>query len=109
MCGLCGILGGRGHWSETATTPEAFAGRSETHTWHRERQGRARLVNRVLGHYGLRLDDWGGNAYVLKSRTGRNEIVNHLNQVWAEAERLSHRDCDPLDDALLAKLADRGA
>jgi hypothetical protein len=99
------MLGGRGHWSETSTTPEAFASRREQHTWHRERQDRARLINRVLGYYGLRIDDWGGNAYVLKSRTGRNAIVNNLNEVWAAAEGMSSGACDPLDEALLEKLS----
>lgn len=107
MCSLCGILGGRGHWTESASSPEAFSSRAERHTWARERQARTRLVNRVLAHYGLKLADWSGNAYVLKSRTGRTAIVNNLSEVWAEAETLSRKDCDPLDDGLLAAL--RGA
>lgn len=104
MCSLCGILGGRGHWADSATSPEAFAARGERHTWQRERQTRTRLINQVLRHYGLTLKDWSGNAYVLKSRTGRTSIVNSLNEVWAEAERLSRKDCDPLDPALLQAL-----
>jgi hypothetical protein len=104
MCSLCGILGGRGHWADSATSPEAFARRAERHTWQRERQARTRLINRVLNHYGLSLKDWAGNAYVLRSRTGRTSIVNNLSEVWAEAERLSHKDCDPLDPALLQAL-----
>ena len=107
MCSLCGILGGRGHWADSAASPDAFAGRAERHTRRRERQDRTRLINRVLSHYGLSLQDWQGNAYVLKSRTGRSIMVDDLNQVWAEAERLSRKACDPLDEGLLAALAER--
>ena len=27
MCSLCGVLGGRGHWTESSSSPEAFASR----------------------------------------------------------------------------------
>lgn len=104
MCSLCGILGGRGHWADSSASPEAFAARTERHTRRRERQERTRLVNRVLAHYGLSLQDWQGSAYVLKSRTGRSVMVEDLNRVWAEAERLSRKDCDPLDEGLLQAL-----
>tara|TARA_R110002167_G_scaffold60368_17_gene170612 strand:- start:1240 stop:1563 length:324 start_codon:yes stop_codon:yes gene_type:complete len=107
MCSLCGILGGRGHWADSATSPEAFARREERHTWQRERQTRTRLINRVLAHYGLKLQDWSGNAYVLRGRTGQTAIVNNLSEIWAEAERLSHKECDPLDDGLLRELGAR--
>lgn len=105
MCSLCGILGGRGHWADSATSPDAFAARAERHTWQRERQARTRLINRVLTHYGLSLQDWQGSAYVLKSRTGRSAIVNNLSEVWPEAERLARKDCDPLDEGLIAELS----
>ncbi len=102
MCSLCGMLADRGHWSESASSPEAFAGHGRTRL--RERQDRTRLINRVLAHYGLTLQDWSGNAYILRSRTGQSAIVPHLGSLWAEAERLAHRPCDPLDPALLADL-----
>ena len=28
MCALCGVLGGKGHWSDSASAPAAFAGRA---------------------------------------------------------------------------------
>jgi len=104
MCGLCGILGGRGHWTETATNPEAFAARDAVPTVQRERQGRTALVNRVLDHYGLKLKDWSGSNYVLKGQTGKSAMVDNLSQMWAEAESLTGRDFDPLDDDLIAAL-----
>ncbi|MDP6690644.1 MAG: hypothetical protein QF384_14200 [Alphaproteobacteria bacterium] len=104
MCALCGVLGGRGHWTESAAAPEAFASRPEAHTRARERQARTRLVNRVLGHYGLKLSDWSGGAQVLRGRTGRTALVNNLSEMWAAADDLGRRDCDPLDADLLRRL-----
>ncbi len=102
MCSLCGVLGGRGHWTESAATPDAFANR--TGTRRGERQQRTRLANRVLAHYGLALSDWGGSGYVLATRTGRTALVDNLTEVWAAAEALAGKDCDPLEDGLLATL-----
>ena len=105
MCGLCGILSRRGHWTESASNPQAFASRSEPHTRGRERQSRTRLLNRVLAPYGLTVADWAGSAYILRSRTGQSAILNDLSELWPAADRLARRRCDPLDDALLTALA----
>ncbi len=107
MCSLCGMLGADAHWTESSGAPAVFANRSETHTRLRERQARTRLVNIVLAHYGLKLADWSGNAYLLSSRTGRTSIVDNLSQLWSEAEKLCGRPCDPLDERLIVSL--RGA
>ena len=104
MCSLCGVLGGRAHWTESTAHPEAFAGRTDTHTRRRERQQQTRLANAVLKHYGLVLSDWSGASYVLRSATGRSVIVQNLNEVWIAAQDLCGRSCDPLDDGLLATL-----
>ena len=107
MCSLCGVLGGREHWTDTSSSPDAFAGRADV-TWRRERQDRTRLVNKVLKHYGLSLADWAAASYVLKSHTGRTVLVDNLSQLWAAAEELGKRPCDPLDEALLDDLAGSG-
>jgi hypothetical protein len=106
MCSLCGMLGGRGHWTETATNADAFQGRAESHTWHRERQDRTRLVNKVLKHYGLSLTDWAATSFVLRSHTGQTRLVSNLSEMWAAAESLGRRDCDPLDEDLLTALSE---
>jgi len=108
MCSLCGMLGGRGHWTESASHPEAFRRDGEV-TRRRERQERTRLVNRVLAHYHLGLADFAGTAWVLRSGTGRSEMVNNMGELWAAAERLTGKPCDPLDEALLAELRRRAA
>ena len=102
MCALCGILGGEEHWTDSARTMPGAKGETRS----QERQRRVRLANRVLTHYGLSLSDWGGHAYLLKSKTGRSTLVNHLSEMWAEAESLGKGVCDPLEPALLAAMHD---
>jgi hypothetical protein len=109
MCALCGVLGGKGDWSDSASAPAVFAGRAEPQTRLRERQARTRILNSVLKHYGVAIRDWSGNAYVLTSRTGRTAIVDTVGQIWSAAEQLSGRTCDPLDENYLRTLADRRA
>jgi hypothetical protein len=90
MCVLCGVLLSE-HWAEQD------GGR-------RERVFRGRLLNRVLGFYGLRLDDWSGRVWVLRDAKGRAAVVDNLGAVWAEAEKLAGRTLDPLDPGLVASL-----
>ena len=102
MCGLCGILGSDSHWSDSASNPALAAAGSMTR--RQERLRRAALASRVLNHYGLSLQDWQGSSYVLRGRTGRAEVVDHLGSLWPLAEAMAKRPCDPLDPALLEKL-----
>jgi hypothetical protein len=112
MCGLCGVLGADDHWSDAAARPETFARRAGASdgsgpTPRQERQRRIALANRILQHYRLRLADFEGRSYVLRGATGRQEVVPHLALLWAAAERLAGRPCDPLDEALIAALERR--
>jgi hypothetical protein len=91
MCGLCGVLLSD-HWAEQD------GGR-------RGRALRVALLNRVLDHFGLRLDDWSGSVYVLRDRKGASAVVSDIGSLWFEAERLAGRKLDPLDQKLLAALA----
>ncbi len=109
MCSLCGILAGRGHWTESASSPEVFARRAEIHTPGRERQHRTRILNVVLHHYGLSLSDWTAGKSVLRSATGRSALVEDVGGLWPAAEHLAGRPLDPLDPALLAALAPPGS
>ena len=67
---------------------------------------RIEIANSILRHYGLKLGDFEGRTYVLRSATGRQELVPHLPSMWVAAERLGGRACDPLDPALIAALED---
>jgi hypothetical protein len=70
----------------------------------RGRVFRVRLLNRVLGFYGLRLDDWSGRVWTLRDQKGRSVVVENLGSLWVEAERLAARKLDPLDPELVASL-----
>ncbi len=90
MCSLCGVLLSD-HWAEQE------GGR-------RGRVFRVALLNRVLEHFGLRLDDWSGRTYVLRDAKGGAAVVADLGMLWQEAARLAGRPLDPLDPELLASL-----
>jgi hypothetical protein len=104
MCALCGVLGGAEHWTEAAARPGVYARTADPPQRRQERARRVSAANRVLAHYQMRLADWQGTAYVLSTATGKTEIVDNLSHLWATAEKLSGRACDPLDPALLRRL-----
>lgn len=109
MCALCGMLSGKGHWSDSASAPAVFAGRAEAQTRIRERQARTRILNRVLKQHGIVVKDWSGNSYLLTSLTGRTALVDTIGELWGAAERLSGRTFDPLDETYLQTLTDSPA
>jgi hypothetical protein len=109
MCALCGVLGGRGEWSDTATAPAAFVARQRHQTRLGERQTRCRLLNAVLRRHGVTVKDWSGTAYLLTSRTGRTEMVKTVGEIWPAAERIAGGTCDPLDEGYLNALATRAS
>ena len=54
---------------------------------------------------GLGLSEWSASSYVLRTKTGRSEMVSSLAELWPAAERLLGRPCDPLDPDLLSRMA----
>lgn len=94
MCGLCGSFA-HGHWTDGAAAPAA--------TPTAERGRRAAVANEALEAYGLSLRPWGGR-YVLAARTGRGAVVDGFGDLWPAAERMLGRACDPLDEAVIARL-----
>ena len=105
------MFGGELHWTERVAHPAIFgeegdpgAGRARV-TPARERQERVRLVNRVLDPLGLVLAEWAASSYVLRTKTGRSEVVSDLGRLWPAAERLLGRPCDPLDPRFLSRIA----
>jgi hypothetical protein len=58
----------------------------------------------VLKHYGLKVSDWQGSAYLLSSQTGQTSVVPSIAAVWPVAERLRKRTLDPLDEGLIEAL-----
>jgi hypothetical protein len=89
MCGMCGLLGGGNHWSNTTAPGEGANAR-------RQRYLQAALANRILIPLRLRLDDFHGQSFVLSSPTGGSELVGDFAEVWKAAERMLGRPLDPL-------------
>ncbi len=104
MCGFCAVFAGIPHWTETTTDAGDSEQDSSSAERNRARQQRVRLINRVLAHYGCRVDDWMGGQYVVSSQRGRSELVDHLPQVWQVVEAIAGRPVDPLALELLAAL-----
>lgn len=81
MCALCGTLGAPLHWTENSAEADV----------------RDRLVGKILFAYGLSLRLWTGGGYIVARDDGPSELVPSLQAVWALAERVSGRPCDPFD------------
>jgi hypothetical protein len=101
MCGLCGILGPDEHWTDSDATLKQRTG---AETRRRERAHQVALTNRILGHYGLKMADWQGTAFVVSNRTGASEVIDHFAALWPTAEKMAKKTCDPLDPGLIAAL-----
>jgi hypothetical protein len=104
MCSLCGVIGGNEHWADAVARPGVFTRATGAAERRRERARRVRVANAALGPFGLTLSDWQGAAFLLSTRTGKTELVEDLAHLWATAERLSGRPCDPLDPAFLTAM-----
>lgn len=104
MCALCGVLGGAEHWTDAAARPGVFTRNTDPIQRRRERHNRIAGASRVLRPYGLTLSDWQSSSYVLSTATGKTELVDSLGHLWAAAEKLLGRPCDPLDPAFLGRL-----
>jgi hypothetical protein len=105
MCALCGALMDGPHWTERGTD----AGRAEAALPGRrrylERCYRVALLNRVLARYGCTADDWAGNQYIVRNRSGgATEVVTNLPQLWLALETITRKTADPLDPELIARL-----
>ncbi len=109
MCVLCGEFVAQAHWTDRHIEDRARSSETEIGDYHRDRRRdrilRASLANRVLAHYGLRLDDWSGSRYVLRDRKGGSELVQDLGSLWPVAGRMAGRTPDPLDPALMEAMS----
>lgn len=103
MCALCGAFGGEEHWSSGAAPSDSSP------TRRAERLARVRAANAVLAAFAMRLDDWQGAAFVVAGPTGRRELVETIPQAWEAAARMLGARIDPLDPALIARIAERMA
>ena len=103
MCALCGVLGGKDHWTEPLRREGVYVRAADPAARRRERALRIRRANVMLGLYGLTLADWQADSYLLSTRTGKTEVVADLAALWPAAEKLAGRALDPLDPDTLAR------
>jgi hypothetical protein len=109
MCVLCWQFLGEGHWTEQVFEAEGNAapgtvGSTRERARRRDRYQRTRILNQILRHYGLRLDDWHSRSYVLSDRKGSTVLVRDLGEIWPAAQQLARRRLDPLEPQFLAAL-----
>lgn len=104
MCALCGVLGGAEHWADAVARPGVFTRNTDPVQRRRERYNRVACASQVLRYYGLTLSDWQSSSYVVSTATGKTELVDNLSHLWASAEKLLGKPCDPLDPAFLSRL-----
>jgi hypothetical protein len=95
MCGACGILSGGRDWVDRVGSPTGSGGDGDL-TRIAERQRRIALANMLLRDSGIRIVDANGSL-MLRSPTGRHEIVDSLMHVWSAADRLTDMRIDVLD------------
>lgn len=97
MCALCGVLGGKDHWTEPLRREGVYIRFSDPAARRRERMRRIAEANIIVALFGLTLSDWQADSYVLATRTGKSELVADLAALWPTAEKLAGRRLDPLD------------
>ena len=103
MCALCGVLGGQDHWTEPLRREGVYVRFSDPAERRRERARRISEANEILALFALSLEDWQADSYILRTRTGKSEIVADLAALWPAAEKLAGRPLDPLDLETLAR------
>ena len=94
MCSSCGFPAAPGHWTEAgaATGPDRL----------RARFRRAQVLQPVLRAYGLTVHDGGLVPGIqISTLSGSQSIVGNLEELWAEAERLTGSFIDPLDQRFI--------
>ncbi|WP_449042345.1 hypothetical protein [Paracoccus sp. (in: a-proteobacteria)] len=94
MCNACGNPAAPGHWTEAGAATPGDRLRARFH--------RADMLRGVLRPYGLTAHDGGAVPGIqLGTLSGAHTIVDNLEELWAEAERLAGRPIDPLDPRYL--------
>jgi hypothetical protein len=105
MCALCGVLGGKDHWTEPLRREGVYVRFNDPAARRRERARRIAEADVILKLFGLTLEDWQADSYVLRTLTGKTEVVADLAALWPAAEKLAGRPLDPLADETLARRA----
>jgi len=94
VCQLCGLWGGKQHWTEWGPRSDKRA----------ERLSRNQLLDKILRHYDVNLSPWAGEGYLVSPKKGPTQLASSIPNLWLTVENISGRKCDPLDKQLLADL-----
>jgi hypothetical protein len=110
VCVLCGESVFQVHWTDrkkhnNGSSSARAVGHHQSRI--RERLHRIKLANRILGYYGLQLEDWNGSKFVLRDKKGRSELVQDLGGLWNIAAKLIGHPLDPLDPMLFHNVESR--
>ena len=109
MCALCGVLGGVGSLDRCRRAPRrVHAQRRSACSAGASGRTASPAPAACCNYYGLTLSDWQASSFVLSTATGKTEIVDNLGHLWAAAEKLLGRPCDPLDPDLIVRLEGSG-
>jgi hypothetical protein len=96
MCSSCGFPAAPGHWTE--------AGAVELPDRLRARFRRAEVLRAVLAPYGLTAHDGGMVPGIqLSDMSGGHAMVRDLTELWREAERMTGKPVDPLDQRFIGE------
>lgn len=101
MCSLCGVLGCDDHWTNPVARPGVYSRNTDTLSRRAETTRRLKAVNAILSFRRLKLNVWQGRSYVVSSPTGKSSIFEALSHLWPEAEALTGKGFDPLDEDLM--------
>jgi hypothetical protein len=97
VCILCYGLTGEEHWTDARVGTEASTSL---------RARRRALLSQLLEAHGLDYsDDTTGVTSLVSDRKGAVEVARSLGEVWAAAEKLAKHPLDPLEPALIERLA----
>ncbi len=106
MCGMCGLWGGFGHWSDAHRLPtDTVSGRPLAAL----RLSQAAAISSFTEAAGVSVRDWMQSSWIVESRSGASEIVDTLPDIWLSVERLSNGELDPLSPEFIRLVEARNA
>lgn len=115
MCVLCGEMIMTVHWTDQPLHDVDYKSQKIIVAGQRQRERmrlrlkRVSIANKILGYYGLKMEEWNGSRYMLFDKKGMSRVVYDLGGMWRAAEELSHKKLDPLAPDFLKALQESEA
>jgi hypothetical protein len=95
MCGLCGLMGDGGAWSDTLNAGDQAATRLA-------RQRRTKLLNALLVPQHAKVRTLADGALLVQGPTGRQVVVRSFTSFWAQLQQIGITPPDLLSPGFLA-------